>query len=630
MLSSEGRWRSRWLGMGSRLAIGLCFFVLPGCLLVQPLDDVKDEGDAGEAGKGGSSATGGSSTGGKGGSATGGTGGGATGGAGGATGGSGGVAGGSAGKGGSDSGGASGKGGASGASGAAGGGNTGGTLVYGPVWTFDDDVQGFAVGYSEPPALGVDSSATHSTAEGEPDDGSVEVTIPFDGPDQTVELGVTLPAPFDFTGKTLAARVRLDSGFFGNTPEPGGVKIFVKTGDAFAYADGAWSDLVPGEWITAVFDLDSPDYDGGIDPRDVRELGVAFKSTSAPDAGWTTATLYVDTVGWVGAERPPCILDPLLLDDMETDDGIGWTCQTNGRAGGWYVYDDMTDGTRSPAGSPAMFPLEDIDVPRGSSSAAVHVTGGGYTGFGGGVGMSFVPGNLTQATYWDASGYAGISFWARGSGTMFVQAVLANTRFVGEDYPGLCEPTLQFNCNDNYVSNPFTLTATWTEYVIPFATMSQEGWGQPVPWSYDLNAVEFRWATDEDFDFWIDDVRLLARECDDGDAVQCSADGDKCSRGTLVPTACNTECSKRGYTGSTCSAAAGCACDTPTDPNLAGAIDAFCQCAGPTLDCTPEGRALMEALASDPQQALSSVISCYGGYTAPAECELALMSCWGT
>jgi hypothetical protein len=621
MLSSEGRRRSRSIGFTARLFCGVCFVALPGCLIIQPLDDAKDDGDyESDAGAGGSSATGG--TGGAGGATGGGAGrGGAT------TGGTGGT-GGSAGKGGA--GGKGGTGGTAGTAGAAGSGNTGNVpLAYGPVWTFDDDVQSFRIGFAEPATLGDDSSATHSSAEGEPDDGSVELTIPFDGPDQTVEVGVTLPAAFDLTSKTLAARVRLDSGFFGVTPEPGGAKLFVKTGSSFTYADGAWSDLVPGEWVTVVFDLDDPDFDEGFDPRDVVELGVTFKSTSAADAGWTTATLYLDTVGWVGAERPPCILDPLLVDDMETDDGIGRTCETDGREGSWYVYDDGTSGMRTPAGTVVMFPLEDLAEPLGKSTSVVHVQGGGYTGFGGGVGTTLVPGSTSMATYWDASEYAGISFWARGRGTMVVQTVLAETRSAGEDYPGLCEQTLQLNCNDNYASSALTLEDEWTEYVVPFATLKQEGWGVPVPWSYHLNALEFRWVTDEDFDFWIDDVRFVERGCDDDDNVECTMDGQKCNRGTRVPTACAAECSARGYGGSTCSAAGGCACDMPVDMTLDASIDAFCRCGGPALDCGPEGRALLEALATDAMSSLSAVITCYGGYPQADQCDAALSACWG-
>jgi hypothetical protein len=629
MLSSEGRWRSRFLALVPRVATATCLFVVPGCLLVQPLDDVNEDGSAGEGGSGGTSATGG---GGRGGSSTGGKGGG-SGGSGGATGGGAGK-GGNAGKGGSDVGGGAGRGGAGGAggtSGAAGSGNTGNvSLVYGPVWTFDEDTEGFALGYSEPTTLAGDATAAHDPDDGAPNDGSVVVTIPFDGPSQTVELGVTLPVPLDLTSKTLAARVKLDSGFFGDTLEPGGVKIFVKTGDDFRYADGTWSDLVSGQWLTVVFDLDSPDFDDMTNPADVRELGLAFKSTAAADAGWTTATLHVDTVGWVGAERPPCIFDPLLIDDLETSDGFGATCMTGGRDGGWYVYDDGTMGaTRTPSTDGPALPLEETQGPNGTTTQAVHVRGMGYTGWGGGVGTTLVPGNTTNATFWDASEYAGISFWAKGSGIMFLQAVLAETRSSAEEYPGLCEPILQLNCNDNYAGNQFTLTETWTRYDIPFATMNQEGWDKPVPWSYNVNALEFRWTTDDaGFDFWIDDVRFIPRECDDGDDADCAAGGDKCVRGTLVPTACNAECTKRGYTMNSCSAMGGCACDTPTNPNLEDAIDAFCQCAGPTLECMGEGRALLEALASDSMNALGTTILCYADYAQADQCDEALTMCW--
>lgn len=634
MLSSEGRRRSRTFALAPRVISTLCLVAVPGCLLIQPLDEAT-EGDS-TAGQGGAGGKGGSTTGGKGGS-TGGKGGSSTGGTGGASG-----RGNVAGSGGSDTGGGAGKGGGGGNGGTAGtgggsgsgGGGTAGNvaLVYGPVWTFDDDVQGFRIGYSEPDALGDDSSAAHDPGDGIPDDGSVTLTIPFDGPMQTVELGVTLPAQLDLTGKTLAARVKLDSGFFSDTPDPGGVKLFIKTGTDFAYADGAWSSLVPGEWITVVFDIDDPDFSEPTnDSSQVVELGVTFKSTAA-DASWTTGVFHVDTVGWVGAERPPCIFDPLLIDDMETADGGGWGCETDGRGGNWYVFDDETpaeDGAmRTPAGSPFPFPLEDVDVPRGDNTQAVHISGVGYTNWGGGVGITLVPGIENVATWWDASSYAGVSFWARGAGTMWVQANLAETRVAGDQYPGLCEPTLAFNCNDNYVSNAFTLENEWTKYTIPFATLHQEGWGHPVPWTYNLNAIEFRWPTDDAFDFWIDDVRFLERECDDDLPVDCGTGGERCRRGTLVATNCSAECSGRGYQDQACDST-GCLCTNADDPDIALGIDAMCVCGEPTLSCTPETAALLEIQGATPS-AVRDTILCYAQYDPPssADCDTALAECW--
>jgi hypothetical protein len=356
---------------------------------------------------------------------------------------------------------------------------------------------------------------------------------------------------------------------------------------------------------------------------------VTFKSTSA-DAGWTTATLYLDTVGWVTAERPACILDPLLLDDMETSDGFGWLCREDGRSGGWYAFDDGTvTATRTPSGTPPGFPLEELDVPRGNSTLAVHISGSGYTNWGGGVGASLVTGGPEEVTSWDMSDYAGISFWARGSGTMWAQMSMRETRDATQDYPGTCEPVLGFNCNDNYAGNAFMLTDTWTEYVIPFATLNQEGWGHPAVFSYNVNAIEFRWGTDGAFDFWIDDLRLLERECDDGATVECTMGGERCHRGTLVPTACDAECSKRGYASSVCTPE-GCSCADPLNPSTEVAIDAICECGTPSLDCSDEGRSLLEAQAAV-VGGIGEQLLCYGDYynaTPPSDCAGALMTCW--
>jgi hypothetical protein len=275
-----------------------------------------------------------------------------------------------------------------------------------------------------------------------------------------------------------------------------------------------------------------------------------------------------------------------------------------------------------------MFPLEELDVPRSDSTQAIHVYGSGYTGWGGGVGTTLRAGAADQSTPWDAAAYSGISFWARGEGPMWAQVSLAETRSADQDYPGLCQTVLALNCNDNYVSAAFELTPDWTRYEIPFAALKQEGWGHPVPWTFNVSSFEFRWGTEGSFDFWIDDLRFLERECEDDDPVDCTASGQRCLRGKLVPTDCDAECSRRGYRTATCSAS-GCVCDEPEDSEVALAIDAMCACAGPELDCTAEGRALLEELALDPLSPIGPGILCYAFYTEPDDCALALTSCWG-
>lgn len=603
---------------------------------MQPLDDAKEDdeysaGESGKGGKGGSSASGGSTTGGKGGSNTGGKGGTNTGGAGGAKGGTGGGnTGGSSAAGGT--GGSSGKGGTGGAGGLAGwggSGNTTGLVVYNAVWTFDEDLQGFAVGYSEPQTLGIGATTVHDPDDGEPDDGAVALTLPFDGPMQTVELGVPLPRILDLTGQTLAARVKLDSGFFGNTPEPGGVKVFVKTGDSSSvYADGAWSDLVEGEWITAVFDLSAPDSDDGIDPTDVREIGLTFKSTAA-DAGWTTGTFHVDTVGWTNAERPACILDTLLIDDMESPDGFGRICQVEGRTASWFAFGDDSDGVFTPDTAGAPLPLEDIDVPRAGNQRAIRVQGSGFTDYGGAVGTTLVPGNIEVSTSWNAVSYAGIAFYARGSGTMTVRLSTPPARDATQDYPGECLETLGFKYNDSYSAAPFELANGWRGYVIPFATLRQEGWGMPAPFSYDISAIEFSWGTNASFDFWIDDLRFLPRECEDGATVECFPGGQRCSRGTLVQTDCTAECAARGYLTSACQAN-GCVCSDPSNEDIAIGIDALCVCGEPNLACPPETAALLEVQGAIPGSVRDTIL-CYAMYPNPTadQCVTALAAVVG-
>lgn len=179
------------------------------------------------------------------------------------------------------------------------GGSSGGSFIE--VWDFSDGTEGFIPGFSSPDATLKDAALVeHDAADGEPDPGSLSVTIPFSAPEEKVTVALNFPAAIDMSGKVLTAKVRLDSGFGTDPMVPGGVKLYAKTTSAYVYADGGWLNLdVPGTWQTLTLTLDSPEgylAEGEWTPAEVLEIGVEFAANMG--GTWETGEFHVDTIGY--------------------------------------------------------------------------------------------------------------------------------------------------------------------------------------------------------------------------------------------------------------------------------------------------------------------------------------------
>lgn len=244
-------------------------------------------GSSGASPSGGSPAAGGSAGGAQGGSA-------GSGGASGSNGGGAGSApvGGSAGTAGSSAAGSGAAGGsAGGAAGAGGGANTG------SGWTFDDTIEAWAISYADPSSLTDDATLSWDASSGDPSNGSLELVIPFSGVNQKLDVSTALTGE-DLSGQVLSAKVRLDSGLGSDAENPGGAKLYVKTGEGYVYADGGWVNLdTAGTWVTLTIDVSTPAgyvAPGTYEPSDVREVGIEI--ATGGDGTFTSATLHVDTV----------------------------------------------------------------------------------------------------------------------------------------------------------------------------------------------------------------------------------------------------------------------------------------------------------------------------------------------
>jgi hypothetical protein len=145
------------------------------------------------------------------------------------------------------------------------------------TWAFDQTVEAWQ--------LSLDSSTSGTLvwtgATGDPTPGALQLDATINGKQAVrVLLEQTFP---DLTGKTLYARVFLDSG------SGVGVKPFVQTG--VTWAEGPAVALATKQWTCLNLDLANPTTttSGAVDPTDVRRIGVVVY-------GATTFRLYTDYV----------------------------------------------------------------------------------------------------------------------------------------------------------------------------------------------------------------------------------------------------------------------------------------------------------------------------------------------
>jgi hypothetical protein len=246
---------------------------------------------------------------------------------------------------------------------------------------------------------------------------------------------------------------------------------------------------------------------GGSDPSS-GGFGAISHSGGSPGSGGMTATGGMGTGGssntggmGVGGSNPAggaggaidCVGDPQerLLDDFSDCDAT----LVSGRTGSWFAYDSSPEltGTISPdpEGEFALATTTDGDC-------AVHVVGGGYPydeteGFGY-AGVGFTLDTVCVGGY-DASAFDGLSFLARGTGTLRV--MLQTTQLVSADpYP------------NGYVAE-VELVSTWERYSVSFDELVLDEPATGVPDQLDptqLWAIRFEPTNPTVFDFWLDEI----------------------------------------------------------------------------------------------------------------------------
>ncbi len=200
-----------------------------------------------------------------------------------------------------------------------------------------------------------------------------------------------------------------------------------------------------------------------------------------------------------GAEPPPCTA---LLDDLEDGDSAILRCE--GRVGSWYTYNDGTrSGTQTPLPGRPFVPVSPGHDP---SDYAAHVAGSGFVSRGAGMGfdLNLAPGGAKLS--YDASAYAGLTFWAKAAAPthIYVNVPDRNTDREG----GVCEGS---GCGDHF-GEGLDLTTGWAQYTVMFSALSPDGWGVPAPSALDaahVYSVEFHTAKSTVFDLLVDDIAFV-------------------------------------------------------------------------------------------------------------------------
>jgi Carbohydrate binding domain (family 11) len=190
-----------------------------------------------------------------------------------------------------------------------------------------------------------------------------------------------------------------------------------------------------------------------------------------------------------------------LIDNMEA--GTGKICAGSGRSGIWFTYvDNTTTSLVSPAAGGTPLPAL-VSPVRGTSSYAMHITGYYSTYAGIGVWLNNTS-SVSQPSTYNATGYTGITFWAKGNGSLKVVGQMPSTE--STSYGGTC---VAASCAGNSYAYGQLSSTTWTQVMVPFSYLTG---GTATPflpsaiWSLEFQYYSTVSLGGAAFDLWIDDL----------------------------------------------------------------------------------------------------------------------------
>jgi hypothetical protein len=168
-------------------------------------------------------------------------------------------------------------------------------------YTFDTSTQGWSVFWAGLGDAGADAcSLTLSTTEGDPTPGSLELKAPFNGPTESLNMGVVYgDGGVDLTGRTVTMNVKLSAGLSSDPNHLGYALQFAQDVKS-NWADNGVVGLHPGaEWITLTMTLDHPkgNVANGFSPAAIHNVGVQFGIPGgAAVSSCSAADIFIDTV----------------------------------------------------------------------------------------------------------------------------------------------------------------------------------------------------------------------------------------------------------------------------------------------------------------------------------------------
>jgi len=187
-----------------------------------------------------------------------------------------------------------------------------------------------------------------------------------------------------------------------------------------------------------------------------------------------------------------------LIDDFE--DGNTAAAQELYREGFWGTVHDETTGELLPLGEFA----PEAGGREGSRYGA-HVKASGYSEWGALISTTLT--YLWEDVHcpYNASAFAGLRFYAKGSGRVRVGLPVPATQH--KEFGGACDPEKGQICYD--VHSAFvTLAPEWTLYELPWSDFRQRGFGTPAEFRPDqIVIVQFSFDNDVlPVEIWLDDL----------------------------------------------------------------------------------------------------------------------------
>lgn len=169
------------------------------------------------------------------------------------------------------------------------------------LFDFESDEQGWVLYETSPESLESKTLVVHDATNGRESAGALKLYAPFEASDQKLETQVSFDKGRDMSGRILRARARLSSGLSRDSQNPGGIKLFVKTGANYSYAAGAFVALTEGfGWVEFVIDMDEPELvfeSDEYDPTQVRQVGIELRTFEQTQQA-LPATVYVDSISF--------------------------------------------------------------------------------------------------------------------------------------------------------------------------------------------------------------------------------------------------------------------------------------------------------------------------------------------